>query len=52
MIEEMAKVARAAKRARNIAAVLGTITDIDEIIRITSTVMRRIDVNDQPHGEA
>lgn len=53
MMAEMEKVARAAKRARNVAAVLGSITDIEEIIRITTTVQRRIDLNnDQPHGEA
>jgi hypothetical protein len=52
VIEEMSKVSRAAKRARSIAAILGDITDIEEIIRITTTVIRRVDPDDGVHGEA
>ena len=52
VIEEMAKVTRAARRARSVAAVLGDVADIDEIIRITTSIQRRVDVTDQPQGEA
>lgn len=52
MILELTRLARAAKRARSVAAVLGALSDIEEIIRITSTVQRRVDLNGAPAGEA
>jgi hypothetical protein len=50
--EEMMKVVRASKRARNVAAVLGTAADVEEIIRIANTVRQNAEITDQPGGEA
>lgn len=50
--EEMLKVVRASKRARNVAAVLGTAGDVEEIIRIARTVVQQAEITDQPGGQA
>lgn len=49
---EMAKVTKAAKRARSVAAVLGTVEDIDRIIGIANGLRRKPEVTDQPEGSA
>jgi hypothetical protein len=55
ILDEMDRVKKAAKRARNIAAVLGTADHVDEIIRLASIVEKRINPDDplgpdQPPG--
>jgi hypothetical protein len=50
VLDEMSRVNAAAKRARATAAVLGTIEQIDEIIRLAEIVVRQADVTDQPAG--
>lgn len=50
VIDEMNRVAKAAKRARTIAAVLGTVEQIDEIIALAQTIVRRATVTDDAVG--
>ena len=50
--EEMMKVVRASRRARNVAAVLGTAADVEQIIRLAQTVVQRAEITDQPGGQA
>lgn len=50
--DEMDRVKKAAKRARNIAAVLGTAEHVDEIIRLASIVEKRVSPDDPPLGTA
>jgi hypothetical protein len=52
VLDEMTRVANAAKRARKVAAVLGIDSDLAEIIRLAGIVQRRNDINDQPEGTA
>lgn len=52
VIDEMNRVAKAAKRARAIAAVLGTVQQVDEIIALAETIVRRATATDAPAGAA
>jgi hypothetical protein len=52
VIDEMSRVAKAAKRARAVAAVLGTTEQVEEIIRLAEIIVQQISVTDAPGGEA
>jgi hypothetical protein len=52
VVDEMARVKGAAKRARAVATVLGTTAQVDEIIRLAEIVVRQAGIQDQPQGEA
>lgn len=50
VLDEMNRVSQAAKRARAVAAVLGTIEQVDEIIRLAEMVVRRVQITDETVG--
>jgi hypothetical protein len=52
VLDEMNRVSKAAKRARSVAAVLGTVEQVDEIIRLAEIVMRRVEVTGEAAGAA
>lgn len=52
VLDEMNRVSKAAKRARSVAAVLGTIEQVDEILRLAEIVMRRVEVTAEAAGAA
>lgn len=52
VIDEMSRVAQAAKRARAIAAVLGSIEQVEEIIRLAEIVVHRASATDEANGNA
>lgn len=52
VIDEMERVSKAAKRARSVAAVLGTVEQVDEIIRLAETVVRHIEISGAAGGAA
>ncbi len=52
VVDEMQRVIAAAKRARAVAAYLGTAADVERIIGIASSVIERASIGDAPAGEA
>jgi hypothetical protein len=46
----MHRVAQAAKRARTLAAVLGTVEQVDEIIRLAEIVVQQTRITDTAAG--
>jgi hypothetical protein len=50
VIDEMNRVAKAAKRARALAAVLGTVEQVEEIIRLAEIVVRQAQITDAAVG--
>ena len=52
VIDEMSRVAQAAKRARAVAAVLGTVEQVEEIIRLAEIVVHRASATDSAAGAA
>jgi hypothetical protein len=50
VIDEMHRVAQAAKRARTLAAVLGTVEQVDEIIRLAEIVVQQTRITDTAAG--
>lgn len=52
LLDEMSRVEKAARRARAVAAVLGTAGDVEQIIAIANGVRQQVSVRDQPAGAA
>lgn len=50
VLDEMSRVSQAAKRARAVAAVLGNVEQVDEIIRLAEMVVTRVQVTDPAAG--
>lgn len=52
IVDEMMRVEKAARRARAVAAALGTAADVEQIIAIANGVRERAQITDQPAGAA
>jgi hypothetical protein len=52
IVDEMGRVAKHAKRARQVAAFLGATADVDEITRIAESIIGRTSITDPTVGEA
>jgi len=52
VLDEMERVSKAAKRARSLAVVLGTVEQVEEIIRLAERVVRQVEVGDAAAGAA
>lgn len=52
LLDEMMRVEKAARRARAVAAVLGTAADVEQIIAIANGVRQQASITDQPAGAA